>query len=223
MYMRTRNIAHSNDNDEYGDEKEHSCSLHSTLILASWPTLNNETSMTKSKHAEAEEELEEEVTEVAAVVDGDDDDDDELVTAVASVDDDEEEEVATVKSELTHDDDDHHTTTSKGSPKRGGKRKRASGPTPGSSAKKGRTPAVQGLTIPFRAIKRTMKIDPDIGTVQNEAAIIVTMAAELFIKDLAHHSHQNAKKKGRNTIRYEDVAEARAKDPALTFLEILIP
>jgi histone H3/H4 len=160
----------------------------------------------------AAEEVAEEGTEVsAAVVDGDDEG--EEVVVEASVEDDDE--VMTVKSELTNDDDE-----SKRSSKGGGKRKRG-GPPPGS--RKGRTPAVQGLAIPFRAIKRTMKMDPDIGTVQNEAAIMTTLAAELFVKNLASQSHQNAKNKGRNTIRYEDVAEARTKDPALTFLETLIP
>jgi histone H3/H4 len=50
--------------------------------------------------------------------------------------------------------------------------------------------------------------DPDIPIVQNEAAIMTTMAAELFLKSLAKQSHRN-ENRGRNTIRYEDVAEAR--------------
>uniref|UniRef100_A0A7S4JRQ4 Transcription factor CBF/NF-Y/archaeal histone domain-containing protein n=1 Tax=Odontella aurita TaxID=265563 RepID=A0A7S4JRQ4_9STRA len=83
--------------------------------------------------------------------------------------------------------------------------------------------AVKGLTIPFRNIKRTMKNDKDIATVQNEAAIVATCAAELFIKKLAEESHKFAKKHGRNTIRYEDVAEARANNSSLEFLEILLP
>jgi len=150
--------------------------------------------------------LTEEITEVA-VVD-------------ASVAEDEE-EIMTVKSELTNEDiNESKVATTEKKTTKGTKRKRG-GPPPGS--RKGRTPAVQGLTIPFRAIKRTMKLDPDIGTVQNEAAIVTTMAAELFIKALATQSHQRAKSKGRNTIRYEDVAEARAHDPALSFLATLIP
>ena len=52
---------------------------------------------------------------------------------------------------------------------------------------------------------------------------MTTVAAELFLKSLAKKSFRNAKNRGRNTIRYEDVAEARAKDPALSFLEPLFP
>lgn len=168
------------------------------------------------------------VAEVEAVVEEEHVNDDEaVVPTVASVAEDEEEEIMTVKSEVTNDDVEETAKSHQPSPKSkkkstssGSKRKRG-GPPPGS--RKGRTPAVQGLSIPFRAIKRTMKLDSDIGTVQNEAAIVTTMAAELFVKALATQSHQNAKNKGRNTIRYEDVAEARATNPALSFLDILIP
>ena len=48
---------------------------------------------------------------------------------------------------------------------------------------------------------KAMKLDPDIPIVQNEAAIMTTMAAELFLKSLAKESHRIAKTRGRNTIR----------------------
>jgi histone H3/H4 len=68
-------------------------------------------------------------------------------------------------------------------------------------SRKGRAPAVSGLTIPFRTVKKAMKLDPDIPIVQNEAAIMTTLASELFLKALATASHANAKARGRNTIR----------------------
>ena len=117
--------------------------------------------------------------------------------------------------------------------------------------RKGRTPSIAGLTIPFRTVKKAMKLDPDIPIVQNEAAILTTLAAELyvykvlgicshffeslyrlmlfhlfidrFLKTLARQSHANAKHRGRNTIRYEDVAEARTQEPSYAFLEPLLP
>ena len=46
-----------------------------------------------------------------------------------------------------------------------------------------------------------MKLDPDIPIVQNEAAIMTTMAAELFLQSLAKESYRIAKSRGRNTIR----------------------
>jgi histone H3/H4 len=86
-----------------------------------------------------------------------------------------------------------------------------------------RTPSVRGLTIPFRTIKKAMKLDPDIPIVQNEAAIMTTVAVELFLKRLVTKSNQNAKCRGRNTVRYEDVAEARTADKTMAFLEPLLP
>ena len=80
---------------------------------------------------------------------------------------------------------------------------------------------------------------------------MTTLAAELFLTKLAKESHRNAKSRGRNTIRcvlprlyclyfisiicltnnryfpwirrYEDLAETRTKDPALSFLDTLVP
>ena len=86
-----------------------------------------------------------------------------------------------------------------------------------------RTPMARGLTIPFRSVKRTMKMDPDIGTIQNEAAILVTYATELFLKKIAQESWKFAKKKGRNMIKYEDIAEARVRNSCLSFLDLLFP
>lgn len=116
------------------------------------------------------------------------------------------------------------TETPTNTPTTGDKRKKRKGMPAGlGGSRKGRAPAVRGLTIPFRTVKKAMKLDPDIPIVQNEAAIMTTLASELFLKSLAKESHGNAKARGRNTIRYEDVAEARTKKPSLAFLETLLP
>ena len=154
----------------------------------------------------------------AVVIEGEAEDDDSHAAVAVAVLDDEDDDTAnadeesmvhddestTAKSALTHDDKSVLTAESHDVPKKSKK----STPTPkrsahrkSPSAKKGRSPAVRGLTIPFRAVKRIMKLDPDIGTVQNEAAILVTLAAELFVKSLAKESYLNAKNRGRGTIR----------------------
>ena len=125
---------------------------------------------------------------VVAAAEVDKDDDTAGNADVESMVHDDDDEVTTVKSEPAEDEG---SVASKKPPKR-------MGPPKG---KKGRSPAVKGLTIPFRNVKRTMKLDPDIGTVQQEAAILTTLAAELFLKSLAKESHQNANSRGRNTIR----------------------
>lgn len=78
--------------------------------------------------------------------------------------------------------------------------------------------------LPLRNIKRIMKLNEDVGTVQNEAAILVQYAAEMFTKKLALDSFETAKQKGRsNNIKYEDIAETRASNESLSFLEPLLP
>jgi len=87
-----------------------------------------------------------------------------------------------------------------------------------------RQPAAKGLTIPFRTIKRIMKMDVEnIGIVQNDAAIVATAALEHFVKTIAVKSLELATSKGRNTIKYDDVAEVRANDRSLSFLDLLLP
>lgn len=84
-------------------------------------------------------------------------------------------------------------------------------------------PSSSGLTIPFRTIKRLMKTDPAVGIVQNDAAIVVAAAAEHFVKQFAVKSLEVARAKGRNIVKYEDVATARANDRSLSFLDLLMP
>lgn len=83
----------------------------------------------------------------------------------------------------------------------------------------------QGLTIPFRTIKRIMKTDRAVGNIQNDAAIMVTAALEHFVKEIALKSLEAAKQKrdGTNIVKYEDVATARANNSAFSFLDLLIP
>mmetsp|Transcript_29482 Transcript_29482/g.33916 ORF Transcript_29482/g.33916 Transcript_29482/m.33916 type:complete len:198 (+) Transcript_29482:40-633(+) len=83
--------------------------------------------------------------------------------------------------------------------------------------------ATKKLVLPHRAIKRIMKLDKGVGKIQNEAVLLATYASELFVKKLVKESHKHAKQRGRNIIRYEDVAEARAANENLTFLDTLLP
>lgn len=84
------------------------------------------------------------------------------------------------------------------------KRKRRSSSTPVRSkvaSDSDAIPNAKDLFVPFRVIKRIMKIDKDIGTVQNEAAMVATYALELFIENMMKESHENAIKRGRNTVK----------------------
>ncbi|KAL3806358.1 hypothetical protein ACHAXA_001890 [Cyclostephanos tholiformis] len=66
-------------------------------------------------------------------------------------------------------------------------------------------------------------MDPSVGIVQNDAAIVVAAAAEHFVKEFAVRSLEVAKEKGRNIVKYEDVATVRANDRSLSFLDLLMP
>ena len=80
------------------------------------------------------------------------------------------------------------------------------------------------FSLPLRNIKRIMRLNEDVGMVQNEAAILVQAAAEMFTKQFAMESLETAKTNGRkNTIKYEDLAEARSASDRLSFLEPLLP
>lgn len=155
--------------------------------------------------------------EAVVIMEGEAEDDDSHAVAVAVLDDEDDDTASadeesmvhddetTVKSVLTHDDKSVLTAESYETPKKSRKstptHRRSTRRSPKDSAKRGRSPAVRGLTIPFRAVKRVMKLDPDIATVQNEAAVLVTLAAELFVKSLAKQSYLNAKSRGRGTLR----------------------
>jgi len=135
----------------------------------------------------------------------------------------EDEDEISVKTQNTEADADASITSSHKTKHKTPKGKRAVKAAAGSSVKKGRTPSVKGLTIPFRTVKKAMKLEPETPIVQNEAAIMTTFAVELFLKKLAVDAFRNAKNRGRNTVRYEDVAEARTNNKALSFLEPLLP
>ena len=92
-----------------------------------------------------------------------------------------------------------------------------------SAAKKQRQPAAKGLFVPFRTVKKIMQQDPDINIIQNDAAIMVTAATGMFLKQFTEKSLESCKKKGRNTIKYDDVAEVRAKNKNYAFLDMLLP
>lgn len=171
---------------------------------------------------EDEEEDEEPIEAMAEEEDDDDDDDDEEISvkSTATTEDaypkeDEEGEEADSSNGSPRSQRTSYYSDSKSKPRKASKSS--------SSSKKGRTPSVKGLSIPFRTVKKSMKQDLDIPIVQNEAAIMTTLAVELFLKKLAQESYRNARNRGRSVIRYEDIAEARTSNQALAFLEPLLP
>ncbi|MCJ1472327.1 hypothetical protein MMC13_000974 [Lambiella insularis] len=74
-------------------------------------------------------------------------------------------------------------------------------------------------------VKKILQADEEIGPVSNQAAFVVTKAAELFIQHFAEQALNISKTdpKPRRNIQYKDVANAVARQDNLEFLSDLIP
>ena len=81
-----------------------------------------------------------------------------------------------------------------------------------------RQKVAEDLAIPKNAVKRIMKLDPEVGAVSAEAVIAVAKATEIFLEKFATDSYNIAVEKNRKTVRYEDIADARTADSTLEVL-----
>jgi histone H3/H4 len=203
------------------DEPERSVDQHDRHVEASSEDddSNGGVDANEDQSLQDGEEDTKESANVEASETNDDEDNDDVNSIMAETED--GDEVDTVESEGDGASTGTPTTSEGGDSHK--KHKKSSPVSASKSGRRGRTPSVAGLTIPFRTVKKAMKLDPDTPIVQNEAAIMTTIAAELFLKRLAKESFHSAKLRGRNTIRYEDIAEARTKNASMTFLETLFP
>ncbi|RGP78460.1 histone-like transcription factor and archaeal histone family [Fusarium longipes] len=79
--------------------------------------------------------------------------------------------------------------------------------------------------LPLSRVKKIIAQDPEIGLCSNNAAFVITLAAEMFVQHLAEESHTQAKldRKPRRNIQYKDVASAISHHDNLEFLEDVVP
>ncbi|CAJ0549131.1 hypothetical protein HG530_010385 [Fusarium avenaceum] len=79
--------------------------------------------------------------------------------------------------------------------------------------------------LPLSRVKKIIAQDPEIGLCSNNAAFVITLAAEMFVQHLAEESHTCAKldRKPRRNIQYKDVASAISHHDNLEFLEDVVP
>ncbi|KAM5365047.1 hypothetical protein ACJZ2D_011183 [Fusarium nematophilum] len=70
--------------------------------------------------------------------------------------------------------------------------------------------------LPLSRVKKIIAQDPDIGICSNNAAFVITLAAEMFVQHLAKESHNQAKldRKPPNAVSHQDNLE---------FLEDVVP
>ncbi|KKO97643.1 hypothetical protein THAR02_10255 [Trichoderma harzianum] len=79
--------------------------------------------------------------------------------------------------------------------------------------------------LPLSRVKKIISQDPDVQMCSNNAAFVITLAAEMFIQHLAEEAHTQAKleRKPRRNIQYKDVANAISHRDNLEFLEDVAP
>ncbi|KJZ78035.1 hypothetical protein HIM_02672 [Hirsutella minnesotensis 3608] len=79
--------------------------------------------------------------------------------------------------------------------------------------------------LPLSRVKKIISQDPEIAMCSNNAAFVITCAAEMFIQHLADAAHTQAKleRKPRRNVQYKDIANAVSHQDNLEFLEDTVP
>ncbi|SPN99577.1 uncharacterized protein DNG_02429 [Cephalotrichum gorgonifer] len=79
--------------------------------------------------------------------------------------------------------------------------------------------------LPLSRVKRIIGTDPDIALCSNNAAFVITLAAEMFVQHLAGAAHDASKleAKPRKNLQYKDLANAISANDNLEFLEDVVP
>ncbi|KAF2488127.1 histone-fold-containing protein, partial [Neohortaea acidophila] len=90
------------------------------------------------------------------------------------------------------------------------------------------TPAKEttgSASLPLARVKKIIASDPDVSNCSNNAAFMITVAAEMFIQHLVEQSYNVVKseRKPRRNIQYRDVANAVARAENLEFLTDVVP
>ncbi|KAG6088108.1 hypothetical protein E4U31_001883 [Claviceps sp. LM219 group G6] len=79
--------------------------------------------------------------------------------------------------------------------------------------------------LPLTRVKKIVQQDSDIHMCSNNAAFIITLAAEMFVQHLAQEANTQTKldRKPRRNIQYKDLANAVAHRDNLEFLQDVVP
>ncbi|KAK2806225.1 hypothetical protein FQN50_005950 [Emmonsiellopsis sp. PD_5] len=79
--------------------------------------------------------------------------------------------------------------------------------------------------LPLARIKKIIRLDDDIAQCSNNAAFVIAVATEMFIRYLAEQGHNVVKseRKPRRNIQYRDLATAVSRIDNLEFLADVIP
>ncbi|KAJ3105474.1 hypothetical protein HDU97_008090 [Phlyctochytrium planicorne] len=79
------------------------------------------------------------------------------------------------------------------------------------------------LTFPVPRVKAVMKEDPEVHQVAGDAAVLMSMATEVFLEFMTQKAWQYTQKDDRKTIAYKDVARVVQYSTEFDFLDDVIP
>ncbi|KAK4226377.1 DNA polymerase epsilon subunit C [Podospora fimiseda] len=88
-----------------------------------------------------------------------------------------------------------------------------------------RTEVTGQTQLPLTRVKKIIAQDSEIQVCSNNAAFVITIAAEMFVQYLTEQAHEKTKlgTKPRRNVQYRDLAAAVAHKDNLEFLEDIIP
>lgn len=78
-------------------------------------------------------------------------------------------------------------------------------------------------TLPMSRVQKILKADEELPTIAKEAAFIISLAAEEFIKRLSEAAQRVAERERRTTVQSRDLATVIRKADEFVFLEELVP
>lgn len=93
----------------------------------------------------------------------------------------------------------------------------------GAAAGEVERPKADALLIPKAAIKRIMKLDPEVNQVANDAVILVAKATEMFLEKFANEARLCAEARASPTVKYQDLSDACHADANYEFLTTVLP
>jgi len=77
--------------------------------------------------------------------------------------------------------------------------------------------------LPISRVQKIMKADKELPIVAKEAAFLISLATEEFIKRLSEASHHIAHREKRVTVQQRDIASVTRRADEFLFLEEIIP
>ncbi|KAK7686607.1 hypothetical protein QCA50_010207 [Cerrena zonata] len=77
--------------------------------------------------------------------------------------------------------------------------------------------------LPFSRVQKILKADKELPIVAKEAAFLISLATEEFIKQLAEEICISAQRESRVTVQYRDVASIVRKSDKFMFLDEIVP